>query len=582
MCAHAVGASVDGAARGSSAIDQFIQQTHIVGETTSDNFGWAVDVNGSTAIIGSGADRGAGAAYVFVRSGNTWSFQAKLTLPPNHRGEGFGNAAAVSGDTALVGSFNDSSSGIDGLGSAYVFVRSGTVWSFQQKLVPPDGVPGGNFGTSVALDGGTAAISAPYDTGRPGITERVGSTYIYVRSGSGWIILQKLVPSDAGPGDAFGFGTAVSLVSGTLIIGAPYHDARGSANNGMAYVFTRVGPTWVQESILEAGEGGREHRFGVDVATDGTRLIIGTAGPRPDPAYVFSRRSAPHLPGGPPGFALEARLLHTTEVSGSFATKVAIDRDLALVGATSASRAFVFRRVGDVWTEQQELIPAAVTSRFGSAVAVEDETLFVGAVEDRAPLEADGSVFVFVNPTPSAPQRPVLAPPQVTGSTVRLDWTPSSGAARYRLRAGMSPGQSDVFDGDVGSLPSITATDIGDGSYFVRVHAVGATGGESAASNEVRVDVGAVSTCVALPAPSSLARTVAGALVTLTWNAVLGATGYVVEAALTAGGATIATIETASPSLMASAPPGTYFVRVRSRSSCGTGAASAPITVAVG
>ena len=107
-----------------------------------------------------------------------------------------------------------------------------------------------------------------------------------------------------------------------------------------------------------------------------------------------------------------------------------------------------------------------------------------------------GSAYVFVDqavvtpPPPAGPPPPPLVDqPNVTGSTVRITWNAVSGATRYRLRAGTSPGGNNAFDGDVGNTTSLTAVNVPTGSYFVRVHSAN-TLGESVASNEVRADVG--------------------------------------------------------------------------------------------
>src|SRR5262245_52455304 len=97
-----------------------------------DEFGRSVAVSGDTLVVGAtgddiGANNNQGSAYVFVRSGGVWSFQQKLTANDGAAGDGFGRSVAISGDTVAISSFS-------GNGAAYVFVRSGGVWTFQQKL----------------------------------------------------------------------------------------------------------------------------------------------------------------------------------------------------------------------------------------------------------------------------------------------------------------------------------------------------------------------------------------------------------------------------------------------------------------
>src|SRR3990172_6640980 len=131
-----------------------------------DVFGERVSVDGDTALVGamfdddSGTD--SGSAYVFVRSGTTWSQQAKLTAGDGAAGDQFGFSVSVHGDTALVTARLDDDKGGDS-GSAYVFVRSGTTWSQQAKLTAGDGAAGDWFGVNVSLDGDTALVGAPFD-----------------------------------------------------------------------------------------------------------------------------------------------------------------------------------------------------------------------------------------------------------------------------------------------------------------------------------------------------------------------------------------------------------------------------------
>ena len=116
---------------------------------TYDHFGSAVAIDGDTMVVGADRDddksANSGSAYVFVRSGSTWTQQQKLTASDGYLDDNFGNSVAISGDTIVVGAERQ---GYNELGAAYVFVRSGTTWTQQQKLAPtlgfnryfPDGI----------------------------------------------------------------------------------------------------------------------------------------------------------------------------------------------------------------------------------------------------------------------------------------------------------------------------------------------------------------------------------------------------------------------------------------------------------
>ena len=112
------------------------------------------------------------------------------------------DSVAISGETVVVGApVDDGAAGID-QGSAYVFVRSGGVWSQQQKLEASDAAEGDLFGYSVAISGETVVVGAPFDDGAAGIDQ--GSAYVFVRSGGVWSQQQKLEASDAAAFDGFG------------------------------------------------------------------------------------------------------------------------------------------------------------------------------------------------------------------------------------------------------------------------------------------------------------------------------------------------------------------------------------------
>ena len=123
-------------------------------------------MHGDTIVLGARGDDDAGmdsgSAYVFVRSGTTWTQQTKLTASDAAAGDSFGESVALSGDTIVVAAYEDDGAGMDS-GSAYVFVRNGTAWSQQSKLTANDGAADDHFGESIALRGDTFVSGAPFD-----------------------------------------------------------------------------------------------------------------------------------------------------------------------------------------------------------------------------------------------------------------------------------------------------------------------------------------------------------------------------------------------------------------------------------
>jgi hypothetical protein len=373
----------------------------------SDDFGYAVALSGETALIGAilddvGANSDQGSAYIFVRSGTTWTQQAKLTAADGASGDEFGFSVALSGQTALIGSALDDVGANPDQGSAYVFVRSGTSWSQQAKLAAADGAPFDDFGWSVALDGDTALVGAVSDD--VGATVNQGSAYVFVRSGTTWSQQAQLTASDGAAGDDF--GVSVALAGNTALVGAYLDDLGPNNQQGSAYVFVRSGAAWMQQAQLTAPDGAAGDTFGVSVALSGDAALVGAyldnvgSNTGQGSAWVFSRVGSKWI--GPDLQALAAG----GAANDQFGFSVALSGDTALVGAplrdvganADQGSAYVFVRAGTTWTQQAQLTAAggAASDQFGAAVALSGDTALVGAPLDDVGANADqGSAYVF-------------------------------------------------------------------------------------------------------------------------------------------------------------------------------------------
>ncbi len=239
---------------------------------SNDHFGYSVSLSGLTALVGSPEDddggSASGSAYVFVRSGTAWSQQAKLTASDAAANDYFGHAVSVSGDTALIGAHLDDDGG-NSSGSCYVFVRTGTSWSQQAKLTANDGAAGDRFGAAVSVHGTTALVGAYADDDWGSAS---GSAYVFVRSGTSWSPQTKLTPGDAEAGDFFAF--SVSCFGDRALVGA-YGDDDAGLGAGAAYVFVRDGSAWSQDAKLTAGDGTDGDYFGWSVALGGGAAAVG-------------------------------------------------------------------------------------------------------------------------------------------------------------------------------------------------------------------------------------------------------------------------------------------------------------------
>lgn len=260
-----------------------------------DGFGQSLALSGNTVIIGAprdddnGQDSGknTGSVYVFTRDGTTWQQQAKLTADDGADGDLFGISVALSGDTILVGAdLHDEVA--KNAGAVYVYTRSGNSWSQQAKLTAADGSEIDIFGVRVALSGDTALISARRDDDNV-MGVDAGSAYIFVRSGTTWSQQEKLTAPDGVADDRF--GRSVAVMGDTALVGAMFRDDKGE-NSGSAYLFERNGKTWVYKAKLTADDGAAGDVFGWSVALAPGTAIVGAnrdddIGSQSGSVYVF-------------------------------------------------------------------------------------------------------------------------------------------------------------------------------------------------------------------------------------------------------------------------------------------------------
>ncbi len=240
-----------------------------------DLFGESVALSGDTALMGSQHDddngSDSGSAYVFVRNGTTWTQQAKLTAADGAANDYFGRSVALSGDTALVGAAFDDVGANSNQGSAYVFSRTGTVWTQQQKLNAADGAAGDDFGDSVALMADTALVGATLDDVGANINQ--GSVYVFFLSGTVWTEQQKLTATGGATNDFW--GGSLGLSGDTALVGMYTYDVGANANQGAVCVFTRSGGIWTEQPKIIAADGAANDSFGLGVAISGDMALVG-------------------------------------------------------------------------------------------------------------------------------------------------------------------------------------------------------------------------------------------------------------------------------------------------------------------
>ncbi|MGH9162683.1 MAG: choice-of-anchor D domain-containing protein, partial [Vicinamibacteraceae bacterium] len=364
-------------------IDPWVQRAKLVASdgATGDEFGRSVAISGDTAVVGARANvgglDGAGAVYVFSRTGDTWSERQKLTASDGARLDLFGVSVAVDGDSAVVGANQVDVEGNIDQGAAYVFARSGDTWSEEAKLTASDGASGDQFGISVSVSRDRVLVGA--QAADVDANSDQGAAYVFVRGAGVWSEQAKLTAADGAPADRF--AVSVALDGDTALAGADLADVNGDFNRGAAYVFTRSGDTWRQQAKLTAEDGAAVHWLGNAVDLAGETALVGAPGATA--AYVFTRNGDVWTEQQKLTAAGGAAALDT------FGASVALDGATALVGARAAEvggnaaqgAVYVFTRSGDVWSEQQQLTASdgATFDLFGLSVALDGVTAMVGA-----------------------------------------------------------------------------------------------------------------------------------------------------------------------------------------------------------
>ena len=434
----------------------------------SDAFGSSVALSGDTLAVGVEAEdsnatgvngnqadnsaNSAGAVYVFVRNGNTWTQQAYLKASNAEANDSFGFRVALSGDTLAVGAFGEASNatGINGnqannsasrAGAVYVFVRSGTTWTQQAYLKASNAGPNDDFGVSLALEGNTLAVGAPNEasnaTGVNGnqtdnSASSAGAVYLFGRSGTTWTQQAYVKASNTRAGASF--GSSVALWNGLLAVGAPFERSNATGVNGnqadnstnaagAVYLFQRSGSTWSQNAYLKASNTGVNDQFGTSVALSGAVLAVGAIGEASAATGINGNQT-----DNSANFAGAVYVFHSfgttwvqqsylkagvTGASDQFGVSVAMDGGVLAVGAQGeasaatgvngnqtdnsagfAGAAYVFVRDGVTWA-QHTYVKASNTDAvdfFGHSVALSGVTLAVGSL-----LEASSAIGVNGN-----------------------------------------------------------------------------------------------------------------------------------------------------------------------------------------
>lgn len=317
------------------------QQAYVKASNTGagDAFSYALDLSGDTLVVGAYGEASiasgvngdqadnscpiSGAAYIFVRNGTNWEQQAYLKASNTDGEDYFGLAAAVSGDTVVVGAFAEDSpsTGVNGpggnsvgsasSGAAYIFVRNGTTWTHEAYLKASNTGQGDQFGGEVEISGDTVLVAASCeDSIATGVNGNqtdnqatdAGAGYVFVRSGTTWTQEAYLKASNTERQSNFGsrdyFGSSIAMSGNKVAIGAYWEDSNatgvnGNQNNnnagesGAIYVFSRSGATWSQHAYIKPASTWQLQQFGSGIGFSGETIVSGVRTPSNETGGVY-------------------------------------------------------------------------------------------------------------------------------------------------------------------------------------------------------------------------------------------------------------------------------------------------------
>ncbi len=453
-----------------------------------DNFGTSVDISGDTIVVGAPYESsgvpatqsdnsavGAGAAYVFVRSGTAWSQQAYLKASNPGDSDQFGWSVAVDGDRIVVGAKFESSNGTGvnpdtqanndatAAGAAYVFVRAGTDWSQQAYLKASNTDTNDSFGYAVDVSGDTIVVGADGEAsnasgvdGNQGNNDSIysGAAYVFAFANASWSQQAYLKASNPDIEDHFGWTVtvsgdtlAVAAFSEASADGDPANDAAPGA--GAVYVFKRSSGVWSQQAYLKAAYPDAEDNFGMGLSISGDRLVVG----------------APYESGASSG----------------------VNGDQTSDTALASGAAYLFVRTGTTWSQQVYLKSSnsEASDNFGSAVAIDQENILVSS-----PLESSSATGVNGDQTNNSLGGAGAAylfsiPPTLNSFSRQTPLTTPTKADTLVFRAVFSEAVQNVDATDFAVSGTSTATVSGVSAVDAATYDITVSGGDLAGFNGV-------------------------------------------------------------------------------------------------
>lgn len=433
-----------------------------------DLFGSSLAVSNGTALIGAPLDSIAasgtpGSAYVFVKTGDEWVMQAKLTAPDLSDSAGFGRSVAISGSLAIVGATSTPNDAGLPTGGAFVFQRQGEQWQFIHRLIPQGAAADDQFGWRVAISNNTALVSstkhldastgvkgkvavfqfdgAAWTESAPWISEAsvnvgfgaalalqgnlalVGSpgnerVDVYEKVDSVWQRTRALSPPDDHPAVTVNrFGETLAMDGGIAIVGAPQTEVVGEAQTGSAFQYD-ISNDWALVR-MHRSQLPDSYWFGSSLAIHSNRLLVRSRS-------IHSLQSHLHLMSLEDG----AAVAELTDQSEEDSSPIALNDSDILVGRSSAdvppniAQGYVARFNEDpagTWTPAQPLTSGngGHGQSFGRSVAISGDTAVIGVDQDDVEnFPFVGTAYVFQRNNGAWVYHSRLVPPDLDSVTL--------------------------------------------------------------------------------------------------------------------------------------------------------------------
>jgi hypothetical protein len=341
-------------------------------------FGNAIAIDGNRMVIGSkneeadssgvgltpATDNNAyqsGAAFVYKRNPNgNWILEAYLKPDNTNAGQHFGHAVAISGDTIVIGSPEETCAqtgvGTAGCGTftgslygaVYTYKFDGTSWTYENYIKPSVAAPGAKFGSSVSIFRDTLVVGAPEYSA---VATKAGAAYVFERSAGGWAQQTMLTHTSTAQNR---FGSSVAIHNGVIAV-TSVPDTLYVSNTGFTEIFEGSGATWPNTGTVTALLPETNDGYGCSVSVYGNYIAVGASSER----------------GNSQGTA-------TT----------------SFVNGTARGAAFVYKKNTGSWSLDTYVKPNNTTGaqQFGSSVSLFENTLVVGAPGYSS---SNGRVYIY-------------------------------------------------------------------------------------------------------------------------------------------------------------------------------------------